>query len=212
MAKNEDTREFIRHYMEPMVIAPKKGKYDPPPELLKEIENIAKLLREGKTAEVIGMYDSNPPYSPESTRLALSVACAYIQEGDNLERAIELIERAIKYYSKQGPDSVRLAMAYAQMARIAYRLEGFEQAMHFHNISLSNDNQCEQAWINSFCFTSVEMDEMILDDLVDRFISFVPDFSKNKSYRHYFIEDAQLTWARRQTSFKDKILSRLQKN
>lgn len=198
-------REFVRRYAEPYLMRPVGGKNGPPPEL----EEIAELLKENRTDEVIKKFDDKAPSLPENRRLCLAVSTAYIQSGENLQRARVLLDAARKYYSEKG-DMQRYALACAHMARVAYRVgDGFKAAMNWYKKAWRADSFCLGAWTNAFCHTSLEQLEDELTVLTRKFVKTVPNFTKNPIYRKFFREDAQLGWARCQKVFRELVIGKL---
>jgi tetratricopeptide (TPR) repeat protein len=174
---------------------------------LREVrEDIKKALQEGKARSVIKKYDPDQATLPKDPLLSLALVGAYVQEGENMERATSLAEHAMAAH-KDCPEEY--ATACAQRARIAYRLDGYESSLEWLAKAVEAYPKCLVARYNALCYASLEKDIEGLDEQVREFVDTFPNFAVDDALCSYFIEDAQLAWARRQPVFRQKILENI---
>ncbi|MCJ7632429.1 hypothetical protein MUP77_08560 [Candidatus Bathyarchaeota archaeon] len=199
-------RDFVRRVIRPYLVRSTQRSR----KLTRELREITKLMSLGKTAEVIKKYDKDAPKSPKQKRHYIAVAGAYIQQGTNLKRARRLLSSALSFYQKQGELS-RYAICCAQLGRVAYRTgDGYESAMQWYRRAWQADPGCVMAWANAFCHTSLEQKD--LTELVANFVKTIPEFPKHPVLRKFFLEDAQIIWARQQKVFCDAIMKKITVN
>ena len=207
MSKFIKPRDFVRRFAQAHFVKPTNA----PDELIQELKDITNLLREGKTQQLIKKYDKEAGTNnlPENKRHYIGIANAYLQEGENLERAGLLLEEAMSFYKEQG-ELDKYAICCANHARVAYRMgNGYEAAMNWYRRSWQANPRCLTAWMNAFCHTSLERHEKKLENLVHEFLKIMPDFAEIPILRQFFYEDGQIGWARRQRIFHDSIMKKL---
>ena len=208
MPHTVNRRDFVRRYMGP-ILGRKTGRRSGTPVAMKEIYD---LLKEGRPEKVIRKYDAKAPSWPADPRLFIGIASAYIQQGENLERAKALHEAAMEFFAGSG-DFKRYALACAHRARVAYREQGYDEAMLWYEKAWASDPTCMGAWTNAFCHTSVERRLDRLTKLVARFTAVLDtpamdtDVLSRRDVAEFFNEDAQLSWARHQPVFADGVMA-----